>query len=227
MLQLHLSSRLNTWLHWIRQRHLQDDTRNIQVWGFGVSYIRDFTVNIFIAKLSMMPMFNSLRRSEWATHICVSKLPIIGSDNGLSHGWCQAIMWNNAGLLLIEPLGTNFGEIINEIYTFPFKKMHFKMASGKWQRPFCFGLNVLITMRQPSSEVQFWCGTGGRFKNAYQLLNLRALKSSPLNKIHIFQCMGEIFCVEFQRYPLKIHTKYLTHTLKNTTFIQHWNFKSS
>ena len=70
-------------------------------------------------------------------------------------------------------------------------------------------------------------GPGGRFKKAYGLLNLRALKFSPLNKIHIFQCMGTIFCVEFQRYPLKFHTKYLTHTLKGTIFIQHWNFKSS
>ena len=63
--------------------------------------------------------------------------------------------------------------------------------------------------------------SGGRFKKAYELLNLRALKFSPLNKIHIFQCMGKIFCVEFQRYPLKFHAKYLTHTLKGTIFIQH------
>ena len=68
---------------------------------------------------------------------------------------------------------------------------------------------------------------GGRFKKTYELLNLRALKISPVNKIHIFQCMSKIFCVEFQRYPLKFHTKYLTHTLKDTIFIQHWNFKSS
>ena len=68
---------------------------------------------------------------------------------------------------------------------------------------------------------------GGRFKKTYDLLNLRALKMSPVNKIHIFQCMGKIFCVEFQRDPLKFHTKYLTHTLKDTIFIQHWNFKSS
>ena len=73
----------------------------------------------------------------------------------------------------------------------------------------------------------FNSNSGGRFKKAYELLNLRALKFSPLNKIHIFQCMGKIFCVEFQRYPLKFHTKYLTHTLKGTIFIQHWNFKSS
>ena len=69
--------------------------------------------------------------------------------------------------------------------------------------------------------------SGGRFKNTYELLNLRALKFSYVNKIHIFQCMGKIFCVEFERYPLKFHTKYLTYTLKDMIFIQFWNFRSS
>ena len=46
LLQLHLHSRLNNWLHWIKQRQLQDETINIQVWGFGASYIRYFTVVI-------------------------------------------------------------------------------------------------------------------------------------------------------------------------------------
>ena len=36
------------------------------------------------------------------THICVSKLTIIGSDNGLSPGRHQAIIWTNAGILLIS-----------------------------------------------------------------------------------------------------------------------------
>ena len=70
-------------------------------------------------------------------------------------------------------------------------------------------------------------GKGGRFKNTYELLNLRTLKFSPANKICIFQCMGKIFFVEFQRYPLKFHIKYLTHTLKDMIFIQHWNVQSS
>ena len=38
-----------------------------------------------------------------------------GSDNGLSPGWRQAIIWTNAGILLIGPLGTNFSEILIEI----------------------------------------------------------------------------------------------------------------
>ena len=85
----------------------------------------------------------------------------------------------------------------------------------------------LVSFQPPIWRVQRGALLGGRFKKAYELLNLRALKFSPLDKIHIFQCMGKIFCVEFQRYPLKFHTKYLTHTLKGTIFIQHWNFKSS
>ena len=73
------------------------------------------------------------------------KLPLDGTlDNGLSPGRRLAIIWANAGVLLIGPLGTNFSEISVEIYTFSFKKMHWilKMSSGKW-RPFCFGLIVL------------------------------------------------------------------------------------
>ena len=75
-------------------------------------------------------------------HVCVSNLTIIVSDNGLSPGRCQAIIWTNARMLLIGPLGTNLNEILLQIHIFSFKKIHFKMSSGKW-RPFCLGLNVL------------------------------------------------------------------------------------
>ena len=68
------------------------------------------------------------------THICVSKLTIIGSDNGLSPGRRQAVIWTSAGL--IGTLGTNYSEILIEIHTFSFKNMLLKMLSGKW-RPFC------------------------------------------------------------------------------------------
>ena len=77
-------------------------------------------------------------------HICVGKLTIIGSDNGLSPRRRQAIIWINAGILLIGPLGTKFSEIYIEILTVSFKKMRLKVSSAKW-RPFCLGLNVLTT----------------------------------------------------------------------------------
>ena len=84
------------------------------------------------------------------THSCVSKLTIIGSDNGLSPGRRQAIIWTNSGMLLIWPLGTNFSEMLIEVHicemlikvhTFSFKKMHLKISSAKW-RQFYLGLNV-------------------------------------------------------------------------------------
>ena len=76
------------------------------------------------------------------THICVSRLTIIGSDNGLPPDRRQAIIWTNAGILLIGPLGANFSEILIEILIFSFKKMRLKVSSAK-RRPFCLGLNVL------------------------------------------------------------------------------------
>ena len=72
----------------------------------------------------------------WVVHICISKLTIIGSDNDLSQGQCQTIIWTNAGILLIWPTGTNFNEILIEIPIFSFKKYIGKC----W--PFCLGLNV-------------------------------------------------------------------------------------
>ena len=76
------------------------------------------------------------------THICVGNLTIIGSDNGLSPGRRPAVIWTNAGILLIGPLGTNFSEILIEILTFSFKKMCLKVSSAKWC-PFCLSLNLL------------------------------------------------------------------------------------
>ena len=75
-------------------------------------------------------------------YICVSKLTIIGSEKGLSPGRRQAIFLTNAGILLIAPLGSNFSEILIEIPTFSFKKMHVKMSSAK-TAAICLGLNVL------------------------------------------------------------------------------------
>ena len=92
---------------------------------------------------------NERKLSHWGrvAHICVSKLNIIASDNGLSPDRWQAIIWTTAGILFIGLLGTHFSEILIEIYTSPFKKMHVQMLSAK-RRPFCLGVNVL---RNPHS----------------------------------------------------------------------------
>ena len=103
------------------------------VWNFTLKYIPQLVDAMLCSDLT-----------HWGrvTHICVVKLIRIGSDNGLSPRRRQAIIWTNAGILLIWPLGTNFSENLIGIQTFSFKKMHLKMSSAKW-RPFCLDLNVL------------------------------------------------------------------------------------
>ena len=83
--------------------------------------------------------------THWGIYASVQHITI-ASDNGLSPVRHQAIIWRNAGILLIGPLGTNFSEILIEIHKFLFKKMHLKMSAGKC-RPFCLGLNVLSSVQ--------------------------------------------------------------------------------
>ena len=94
-------------------------------------------------RLFIHSIWISLTHWDWVTHMCVSELTIIGSDNGLSPGRSQAIIWTNDPILLIGPLGTNYREILIKIHEFSFKKIHLKMSSGKWW-PLCFGL-ILLT----------------------------------------------------------------------------------
>ena len=92
---------------------------------------------------------NSLRLSD--AFICVNKLTIIGSDNGLSLGRHQANIWTNSRILVIGPLGTNFIQILIKIHTLSFKKMYLKMSSGTW-RPFCLSLSV-VNVNLASNEI--------------------------------------------------------------------------
>ena len=82
---------------------------------------------------------------SWVMHKCISKLTTIGSDNGLSPGLHQTVIWTNDIILLIGPIGTIFSEILIENHIFSLKKMQLKMMSGKWQ-PFSLNRNVFMPM---------------------------------------------------------------------------------
>ena len=113
----------------------------------------------------------SAKLTHWGrvTHICVSKLTIIVSDNGLAPGRRQAIIQTNAGIVLIGPWGTNFSEILSEFHTFSFKKIHLKLSSVKL-RPFDFGLNVLSYGQSPLTH---WYATSAfSLKHVYGLCDV-------------------------------------------------------
>ena len=75
------------------------------------------------------PPITIICSTHWGqvVHICVSKLTIIGSDNGLPPDRRQAIIWTNAGILLIRTLGTNFSEILGETH------FHSRKCIWKWR----------------------------------------------------------------------------------------------
>ena len=75
---------------------------------FCDNYLR--TISQEMLHISILDMsLKIICLTHWGrvTHICVSKLSITGSDNGLSPGRRQAIIWTNAGILLIEPWEQN------------------------------------------------------------------------------------------------------------------------
>ena len=70
-----------------------------------------------ITNIQRRPLFLDLTHWGRLTHICVSKLAIISSDNGLSPARRQAIIFTNAGILLTGPLGTNSQSKFMYFYT--------------------------------------------------------------------------------------------------------------
>ena len=66
-----------------------------------------------------------LIEAEWRIYASLNWI-IIASNNDLLPVRRQAIIWNNAGILLIGPLGTNFSEILIGIQIFSFKKYIWK-----------------------------------------------------------------------------------------------------
>ena len=89
-------------------------------------------------------------------HKCVSKLTIIGSDNGLSPGRRQAISWTNAGISLIVPSGKNSPLNLHRNSYISIQKMQLKMSSPE-RRQFCLGPNVLKLTWVNSMETYATC----------------------------------------------------------------------
>ena len=86
----------------------------------------------------------------------------IDSDNGLWTGRRQAIIWTNAGILLIQTLGRNVREILSEIYTFSLKNAienvvcqiggHFVQGEMSQENPTAGIIATLLKFYQPEDS---------------------------------------------------------------------------
>ena len=65
------------------------------------------------------------------THICVKNKPIIGWDNGMSPVCYQAIVWTNAGWLIVGPM--EFAELCKQYFVYIFRiEKYIKEPAGKY-----------------------------------------------------------------------------------------------
>ena len=135
--------------------------------GFSVIHLKAITLKD--AHYLLLWSTHGIHRAVWlthwgrVTHICVGNLTIIGLDNGLLPGRRQAIIWNNAGILLIGPLGTNFNEILIKFHTISFNNIHLKIIVWKMasilSRPQCVnhdGCRCLVSKPTHSYQQQVY-----------------------------------------------------------------------
>ena len=128
---------------------------------YGDNHIQILKSTLWIPLITIQARYlkvHTLNLTHWGrvTLICVSKLTIIVSDNGLSPCRRQAIIWTNAGILLIGPLGTNFNETSIEIHTFSFKKPIWKCRLENCvllSRPPCVNKIAFSSEEYNSSDV--------------------------------------------------------------------------
>ena len=121
-------------LSYVRHEPMEREQWIVKQWESDGQY-EEIDIALMSSYHTGVPLPKWINLTHWdrVTHQCVSKLSILGSDNGLSLGRRQAIIWTNGGILLIWPLGTHFSEVLVEINTFSFKKMYLKISCGKWR----------------------------------------------------------------------------------------------
>ena len=151
---------LNMGIPILVRRHFHTDTAprtyadslSIGLFGTNFSAIQIKIQQISFKKIMVKMLYaqfqpfcsslNALTHWGQVTHIYISKLTTIGSDNGLSHGQCQSHHLNQCWNIVNWTLRNKLQWYLNLNLTFSFKKIHLKMLSGKW-RQICLGLNVL------------------------------------------------------------------------------------
>ena len=114
-------------------------------WLSGCTKLFDLVVHMILRHMAINVGLPNLVLTHWsrAMHICVSKLTIIGSDNHLSPGRRQAIIWTIAGIFnctLGNKLQWNFNRNSNIcIRENAFENVVCEMAS------ICLGLRAYLS----------------------------------------------------------------------------------
>ena len=111
-------------LQWKRKKYCHNRAKTVLSATPTTNFHKLIIVIIFWIIFSFNKNYLLAMLTHWGRvmHICVVELTVIGSDDGLSPGRRQAIIWTDVGISLTGPLGTNFIVILIRIQTFSFKK---------------------------------------------------------------------------------------------------------
>ena len=112
--------RLNTWLQYIAQKQLQAEARNIEVWEFILTYIRDLTVDITTNPyLNHGAYFANLCKYLTQCHMCkcVMKIRITSrADSRFAYSqWEKALLCNDISHWLGASLESTLTMYITEL----------------------------------------------------------------------------------------------------------------
>ena len=115
----------------------------------GISRIKKLITYLRTCRL------NSLRPGDAQMRSNILK-PLLVKNKWLV-AWSAPSHYLNQWWNIVNSNLTNSSEVVSEIRTFAFRKMHLKMLSAKWG-PFCLGLNVSTSHPWMIKyvEVSFW-----------------------------------------------------------------------
>ena len=128
-----MADRFKDTLHYFDVWHLAKGKLMCAWWHHDMEMLSvQLAICDYLPKGPVMWCFNSLTHWGRVTHICISKLTIIHSDNGLLPGRRQNLIWTNAKILWIGHLGTNFSENLIGIKHFHSRKctLHCRLRNG-------------------------------------------------------------------------------------------------
>ena len=149
----------------------------------------------------------------------------------LDCGWCDVrspiLNYNISHQQPVVNSKTAWGWFSIKMLSYQYRDSHHEDETFMTPSYLCTENSIFIESA-PWIQLSNWqCHTFWQTPASKMLVNLGALKSSILNKVHIFQCIDEFFLCGISKGTLKFHTKYLAYTLKDMIFIQCWKFMSS
>ena len=178
-------------------------TRHLPLWNFQWLFVSvcliialtPFSLSLLLVSARFAPLpplwkwCHWFIETEWRIYAS-GNYTITGPDNSLSPGRRQAIIWTNAGILLIGHLGTNFGDFFIEIKAFSLTNLYLNVSSAKaaaiLSRPQCVNVKWHVSAWSLVMVAGWVVANYSSIDNAYrQTSSIRGTKSKNVLQLSL------------------------------------------